>query len=732
MRLHRLFFASLLVGFFSTTLFGQEAQEGAISKTEAETVILPDPGSLGADWWRYFEVEEGQLEQHVKMISERLQSRLLELSLEEQESGKANIDRFLTNLNALTKVRDKKYEEPPVSPLFKTAYTLEEWLALERQYRAREKEVKGEQMAATQFKKVLQGAEQNYDNLLAAYLSLDMANPTKVLKGLEIMADRSALEIARHQSDRHKKEFEILELQFKALASEKKTALEHLSESPDSIEAYTKKSEAHKQTLALAKKSLNKANSRVLGTVAETPEAQANNKLNEQRVIQAAVNENIVQLHLTLSDAKTLFIPLLAATDVEAAQLHDHLSKWEKLVKSTQANVGIWRSESLREQNRAQALLLAQPQAVAALKKINMKRNQQAQETLLKLQELDDTQQELEALIEAFKLYLLKHEGVIRHWWVTAGKTLMSGWDIASAWMTESLFKIGDTPVTAFGLLRVVMIIIIAMTISKLLRRMLQKISEHKDGENSALYTVGRLAHYVILLIGLMIALSSIGLDFGNLALVAGALSVGIGFGLQSIVNNFVSGLILLFEQTVKVGDYLELDSGVRGTVKEINVRSTLVNTNDNIDIIVPNSELVSAKVTNWTLREAIRRLRVPFGVAYGTDKERVKKAALEAAERVNYTLRGSKRREPQVWLVNFGESSLDFELVVWVSQSSVKRPSAVLAAYMWELETSLGEYGIEIPFPQRDLHVRSLFGEKDEAGKAYFNRGQSPQSVKP
>ncbi|PSW05535.1 potassium transporter KefA [Photobacterium lipolyticum] len=289
----------------------------------------------------------------------------------------------------------------------------------------------------------------------------------------------------------------------------------------------------------------------------------------------------------------------------------------------------------------------------------------------------------------------------------------------ASGFLTGSLFKIGDTPVTILGLLRVVLIVTIALFFSSLLRRMLAKIAERNEDESSALYTIGRLGHYVILLVGMMIALSSIGLDFSNLALVAGALSVGIGFGLQSIVNNFVSGLILLFERSLKVGDFVELDSGVLGIVMEINVRSTLINTNDNVDIIVPNSELVGAKVTNWTLRDATRRMRIPFGVAYGSDKNQVKKAVLEAADRVPETLRRSKKHEPQVWLVGFGDSSLDFELVVWVSQAAVKRPAGVTAAYMWEIETSLQQYGIEIPFPQRDLHVRSLFEKKGAEAEA-------------
>jgi small-conductance mechanosensitive channel len=222
------------------------------------------------------------------------------------------------------------------------------------------------------------------------------------------------------------------------------------------------------------------------------------------------------------------------------------------------------------------------------------------------------------------------------------------------------------------------------------------------------LYTVGRLTHYAIVFVAILIALSSIGLDFSNLALIAGALGVGIGFGLQSIVSNFVSGLIILFEHSLRVGDYIELDTGLTGTVKAINVRSTLINTNDNIDIVVPNSEFVTTRLTNWTLGERILRVRIPFGVAYGSDKDLVRQAAQEAAAEVSYTLTNMKGREPDVWLVNFGDSSLDFLLLVWVNRQGARRPTRTRAAYLWALESKLTEHGIEIPFPQRDVNLRS------------------------
>ena len=211
-----------------------------------------------------------------------------------------------------------------------------------------------------------------------------------------------------------------------------------------------------------------------------------------------------------------------------------------------------------------------------------------------------------------------------------------------------------------------------------------------------------------ILMIGVAIyfALTMIGIDLTAFAVFTGALGVGIGFGLQSIFSNFVAGIIIILEKTLKVGDFVDLESGITGEVREINVRSTLITTNDNIDMLVPNSEFINKRVINWTLREAKRRIHVPFGVAYGTDKDLVKKAILEAADSVEFTLKGFKNRKPDVWLVNFGDSSLDFELIVWLTDEATKKPAKVHATYCWEIETALAKYGITIPFPQRDLHL--------------------------
>jgi len=243
------------------------------------------------------------------------------------------------------------------------------------------------------------------------------------------------------------------------------------------------------------------------------------------------------------------------------------------------------------------------------------------------------------------------------------------------------------------------------------MRRGLDRMrSRSEAGNQAALYTLSRMLHYAILILGSVIALSSIGLDFTKFALFATALGVGIGFGLQTLISNFVAGIIILFERSLKVGDFIELESGVHGEVKEISIRSTLVNTNENIDIVVPNAELISTRVVNWTMHAPHRRIHLPFPVAFGEDREQVRRAGLEAAQEVPFTMNDT-RHKPQIWLVGFEEDRMKFELVVWLVPGAVKRPSAVSAAYYWALAAALERHGIALPYPQRDLHLKSYYG---------------------
>jgi small-conductance mechanosensitive channel len=275
-------------------------------------------------------------------------------------------------------------------------------------------------------------------------------------------------------------------------------------------------------------------------------------------------------------------------------------------------------------------------------------------------------------------------------------------------WLNWGL-KFGGVTITIGALLGSLLLLTAFLVGAAILKRLLRRYVQRNTNVNqSAAYTIERLLHYLMLTVGILWALSIAGVPMAKMTVFAGALGVGLGFGMQAIFNNFVSGLILLFERSLKVGDFVELTSGVHGHVRDIYIRATRITTNDDIDILVPNSEFVNGRVVNWTLREVARRQKVPFGVAYGTDKELVKKAALEAAAAVPFTLSLEGKRAPQVWLVGFGDSSLDFQLVVWLNAEATRRPGAVTAAYYWALHTAMEKYDIELPFPQRDLHIKS------------------------
>ena len=212
------------------------------------------------------------------------------------------------------------------------------------------------------------------------------------------------------------------------------------------------------------------------------------------------------------------------------------------------------------------------------------------------------------------------------------------------------------------------------------------------------------LTGYFGVAVAFLIGLSIAGVQLANLALIAGALSVGIGFGLQNIVNNFVSGVILLFERPIKTGDWVVVGS-VEGFVKKISIRSTQIETFDRSDVIVPNSEFISGQVTNWMFRDSIGRVVLPIGVAYGTDTQKVKSILLDIAYQHPAVITKSPiLSKPWVLFRSFGDSSLNFELRFYIRE--VDERLDVMSDMNFEIDRIFRESGIEIPFPQRDLHI--------------------------
>lgn len=269
----------------------------------------------------------------------------------------------------------------------------------------------------------------------------------------------------------------------------------------------------------------------------------------------------------------------------------------------------------------------------------------------------------------------------------------------------DPLFSIGNTDLTLLRLLGLLLIIVVAWQIAKITKRSITKLNS--DTTNPAVYLLSRLAGYFVWIIGTLIGLNFLGFELSSFAFLGGAVGLGLGFGLQNILSNFVAGIIILFEKSLKVGDIVELQSSVTGKVAEINLRYTRITTSDAIDILVPNSEFISGRVVNWTFADTIRRIHVPFSAAYGTDKDVVREAGIAAAMSVHTTIHDDDH-QPDVWLVRMGDNALEFELVVWINQETVKIRGATQSNYVWALETELRKRGIVIPSPQRDLYLKN------------------------
>ena len=269
---------------------------------------------------------------------------------------------------------------------------------------------------------------------------------------------------------------------------------------------------------------------------------------------------------------------------------------------------------------------------------------------------------------------------------------------------TKPLFQLGQTWISLATMVEFVVVTVIVVLLSRLVRHMLRtRVLARTKLELGQQYAIARIVSYVVLVFGLLIGLETVGVNLSSLAVIAGALGVGIGFGLQNIVSNFVSGLVILAERPIQIGDRIDLGNNTVGKVMRIGARATHVLTNDNIMVIVPNAEFVTNRVINWTHIDPRVRLRISVGVSYNSDPHVVEKLLLEVADANPDVL---KNPAPSVVFKEFGDSALNFELRVWSSEMA-HRPGTLESQLNFAIWDKFKQHGIEIPFAQRDLHFK-------------------------
>jgi small-conductance mechanosensitive channel len=268
----------------------------------------------------------------------------------------------------------------------------------------------------------------------------------------------------------------------------------------------------------------------------------------------------------------------------------------------------------------------------------------------------------------------------------------------------HSFLKIGGLLITPVFLIKAAAFLILLISISHLIQRiLLMRLLRHLRISDAQKFALGRFTTYALFLGGLFVGLQSLGVNLNSLVVFGGAIGVGVGLGLQNVVSNFVAGLILLIEQPIKMGDRIAIHD-VLGDVIRIAARSTWIRTNDNVIIIVPNSDFINNAVTNWTANDSRVRISLPVGVGYNSDPEAVRRLLLEAATQHTHVL---NEPAPDVIFTDYGDNSIDFTLRVW-TEARTHAPTLLKSDLYFFLFKRFSEEGIELPFPQRDLHIRS------------------------
>lgn len=699
------FFFFLLLAPLSISAFDLVAQEIAVE----EDVKLPDPSSLSPGWWEFFHVdsEETFLKRKEQLVSS-LGSLQSSLDQEQKDKTAPLIRKLIVNLDALPKVKSQAPEQTPEKPFF-DSYTIDQQLDVADRTRALAFKLKAENRELLLTRANIRKIESHLDDLMVTYLKMEKNSFQRLLTGLEIMSLRSAVAVTDEKLDLIEQRVDLLRGELKRSKEEEKWANSHLNLSTLNEEELIKSVEEAKKSYEAAKSGALKADLSAAGSWGDTPLDRSTGSL-----MQLKASDANTLLYLKESEVLFAELKLLMAREVNS---EEGLSEKEKeLLQEISTRLAALSDASSEAQNKADEEL----ERTALLSK---ERGEESEELARLHQESYKVAQSTLKNVEALKAKLyganvLTDEIIARERGRTSKFSSLildfTSWltgccTTAFDWLHRSLFRIGDVPVTLYDLILALIIFGFAYVVSFLVRHFVARVAKrHGILSQSSVFILNRIAHYIILLLGLMLALSAIGLDLNRIFLLLGALSVGIGFGLQTIVNNFVSSLILIFTRAIKVGDVIQLSTGEWGGVSAINVQNTIIRTVDGIEVIVPNSTLVSNRFDNWTLKDPYKRLHINFSAPYGVSKEAVVEAALKAAKKVPATISGHPTLDdPAVWIANFGPSSIEYELVVWVNIYTPGHRGSPPSSYRWEIENALREAGIEMPYPQMDVRLQ-------------------------
>lgn len=680
-----------------------------------ETVRIPDPLELKSSWWDYFQVSSEILPERIKEMQLSLNNLKVSLTADDHQSLLQLIDRISFNLDILLKKKQLSLGFTPTTVQFLKQYSTDQLLKVNKNYlQVQAKRATQEERLKSQ-KNHFSKIQSTMDELILQYQNQAKSSYNKLRTGLKLIDIRVELAVTDTEISLSQKRIVFYQNEERKLEDELRLAQEKLAFDFLSNEIAKDQWSLAESQYEKSKTDLHTLKKSAFYEEQKDPQNDLNCCLWSQKITSKTIHTEIAKYSMLMEMIKHILAQIANGTDQHSTSyLRGLESQWKKQIIETQGHISQWESQILDEQMRIGH------EMTRLLRGEDKKKPQlggdviadihfEFDQSLSSLQRLKMQLKNVELLYKQIDVYLLKEKSFWDTWAIRMTSYFNTAVDFVVHMINIPLFRIQNNPVTLSRLLQAILIIFGSLLISRFIRKTIfQETPLSRAISKSTEYVVSRCLHYGFIVIGIFAALAFIGLDFTNFVIVAGALGVGVGFGLQSLVNDIISGFLLLFQQNVKVGDIIELGQGLHGRVMAINLQNTHIKSFEGVDLIVPNAQLTSQLLNNWTLNDSCKRYRIPFKVVFGTDKELIRRIVLQAASKLPCTKKGDFRYpDPQVWMVGFGENSIDFELVVWVDLAISLPHGTPVATYFWEIETALKENGILIPIPKHEVYIR-------------------------
>lgn len=678
---------------------------------------VPNPLELKKNWWKYFDVPEDKVQENLAAFKKELLELKASLQDESHQEIHKMIDQVFLMLDLVIQKREEVQPSKPSELQLLPAYSLKEILQVHEQRLRAKNEIEAKRNKINILQSRVNRIQTNLDRAIIQYQSISPATYEKLKQGMVIIELRAELALQTLELQREREALNFTLKRRDQFREELNAAVERLQLGENVQEQLKEDKQKTEQAYQKAKDLLFNLEKQSRLIDKNESEDEFSCCLGDNQAFSQAITVENLKVILLLNEIKqTMAMLSLNHQEIDFDQIQLQLIEWRKQLDAAEQQNVYW-SEKIKEDQSNVSRMTAQ--SIQQDEDGDLEKEDLIGDIHF---ELDKSLAELELLnihtenglflSRLIEDQLVEKKSFLDTWLITLNSFWYKSKEFLEFWTHVTLFRVKEHPVTLMTFIKAILIFLGALIFSFYLRKLLvKKRIVQRSFSKSTEYIVLRLIHYAIIIIGLVIALSYIGIDFTNLAIVAGALGVGIGFGLQTIVSNISSGFMLLLKKYLKVGDVIELaDDKSLGTITAVNLQNTIIRTFDGAEVMIPNSQLSSQRLTNWTMKDNARRFRIPFGVAYGTDKVLVRDSVIDAIKKLPFVHSDDFRYpDPQVWLVEFGNSSVNFELVAWVDLSVPVPYETSRSALMWELDTTLKNNGIEIPFPQRDLHIKSF-----------------------